>query len=210
MSEKYYSSIREGFRKWAPFYDAFTVTIGSARRAVVAAVAPGRGEKVLDICTGTGAVALELAKAGASVTGIDLSDDMLRHARRKREVRAKAQDVQFLRMDATELAFSPGEFDAVTISFGLHEMPLEIIRRVLREAHRVAKRRLVVIDYKLPDAGLLAGAYRFVVGLFEGPYCMDFLELDLPEVAGREGFALETRNAALLRTCQLLSFRIVK
>lgn len=210
MSEKYQSSMLESFRKWAPFYDAFTVTIGSARRAVVAAVAPERGGKVLDICTGTGAVALELARAGASVTGIDLSEDMLRHARRKSAAQARTEDVRFLRMDATELSFPADEFDAVTISFALHEMPPEVIARVLREAHRVARRRLVVIDYRLPDAGLLAGTYRFVVGLYEGPFCMDFLELDVPEVAGKEGFALETRNTALLRTCQILSFHIVK
>jgi len=206
MSEKYYSSIRENFKKWAPFYDAFCVPFHGARTAVVAAVAPQRGEKVLDICTGTGAVALELAKAGATVTGIDLSEEMLQEARRKRG----AQAIRFLKMNATDLMFRPDEFDAATISFALHEMPEDIIERVLQETHRVTKHRLVVIDYVSPESSALASIYEFIIGLYEGPFFADFLKLDLQPLASKEGLELEDGGRALFGTCQILTFRSVK
>ncbi|RJP73530.1 MAG: methyltransferase domain-containing protein [Candidatus Abyssobacteria bacterium SURF_17] len=203
MSQKYYSTVLDNFRKWAPFYDAFSAPFHGARRAIVEAVAPRNDEKILDICTGTGAVALALAKAGASVTGIDLSDAMLGRARRKRG----SESVRLLRMNAVELLFRPDEFETATISFGLHEMPVEIIRRVLRETHRVATHRLIVIDYRLPRPKLLAALYRLIVGSYEGPFCMAFLKLDLAALAREEGFNLERQQTALWGLCHVLTFR---
>ncbi len=206
MNDRYYSTVLENFKKWAPVYDAFSLPFKSGRRAVVRALHPIEGLKVLDVCTGTGAVAHELAKGGASVTGIDLSEDMLKQARRKRG----ADAIRFLRMDATEMIFESNAFDAATISWGLHEMPLEIIRRVLREIHRVTKRQLIVFDYRQPSPRVLASIYRLMLGLYEGPFCMDFLDVNLPQIAGEEGFELEHGGGAVLGSCMLLSFHIVK
>ena len=206
MSEKYYTTVLENFKRWAPIYDAFSLPFKSARKAVTAKVNLQEEKKVLDVCTGTGAIAIELARAGASVTGIDLSEDMLRQARRKRG----ADALRFLRMDATDMMFGANEFDAATISWGLHEMPLEIIRRVLREIHRVTKRQLVVFDYRQPESKMLASIYRSIMGLYEGPYCIEFLNLDLSELTRAEGFELDMRKSILLGTCTLLNFRIVK
>jgi ubiquinone/menaquinone biosynthesis C-methylase UbiE len=206
MSETYYSTIRENFKKWAPIYDAFTVPFKSARQAVVKALEPVQGMTVLDVCTGTGAVALELAKAGATVTAIDLSKDMLKQAQQK----PGAEAIRFLRMDATDLMFQPDTFDAATVSWGLHEMPLDIMRRVLGEVHRVARQRLIVFDYRQPSARMLAVAYRFVLGLYEGPYCMSFLDMDLPQIMQEEGFSLEYQRRTALGTGFIYSFRIVK
>ncbi|GAB4342539.1 MAG: hypothetical protein Kow0099_20210 [Candidatus Abyssubacteria bacterium] len=202
MADTYYSTILEGFKKWAPFYDLFLLPFGGARRAIVRAVSPGPGEKVLDVCTGTGAVALALSRAGSQVTAIDLSEHMLQRARAKRG----SENVRFLKMDAGDMMFPANEFDVVTISFGLHEMPLPVMQRVLREARRVVKRRLVVIDYRLPQLRLIARLYRFFVGFYEGPYCMDFLEMDLAHIVEQEGFRLERKGTALLGTCQVLTF----
>jgi len=206
MSDRYYSTILENFKKWAPVYDASVLPFKSARGAVVRTLHSTEGLKILDVCTGTGAVAHELARAGASVTGIDLSEDMLRQARRKRG----ADTIRFLRMDATQMMFESDAFDAATVSWGLHEMPLEIIRRVLREIHRVAKRQLIVFDYRQPSSRVLAGIYRSILGLYEGPFCMDFLDIDLSQIAEEEGFKLEHQGKALLGSCMLLRFHIVK
>ncbi|MBI5119247.1 methyltransferase domain-containing protein [Candidatus Poribacteria bacterium] len=206
MNEDYYSLVIDAFKKWAPYYDAFALPFYRARRAIVAAVTPRRGEKVLDVCTGTGAVALALARAGASVTGIDISEHMLERARCKRN----AGTVRFLRMDATELMFPANEFDTATISFALHDMPSEIMRRTLAETHRVARSRLVVIDYGLPRRALLARICRFLITLYEGPYYVEFLKLDVAEIARREGWEIEKRDAALLGICQVLTFRMTE
>jgi len=205
MGDRYYTAIHKNFKKWAPIYDAFSLPFKSSRRAVVAALQPAEGLKVLDVCTGTGAVAIEIVRAGASVTGIDLSEDMLRQAQRKH-----GESVRFLRMDATRLSFGPHEFDTATVSWGLHEMPLEIVRRVLQEIHRVTKRRLVVFDYHQPSSGILRALYRFIVGMYEGPFCMDFLNLDLPKIAREAGFELETERPVLAGACRLYRFRVIK
>lgn len=206
MGERYYEVIAKNFRRWAPVYDAFSLPFKSSRAAVVSALQPVNGLKALDVCTGTGEVALALARAGASVTGIDLSEDMLRQAQRKRG----ANGIRFMRMDATQLQFEDNEFDIASISWGLHEMPLEVMRRVLEEIRRVTRKRLVVFDYRQPRNEIMRGAYRFVVGLYEGPYCMAFLETDLAGVARESGFECESEKPVLGGMCKLLRFRVVK
>lgn len=85
---------------------------------------PVAGAKILDVCTGTGAVALQAAEQFASchITGIDLSPGMLQQAKHKAEQK-KLANVDFVEMDLDHLAFPPAHFDAVTCSFGLFFLP---------------------------------------------------------------------------------------
>ena len=83
-----------------------------------------------------------------AVIGIDLSEAMLRVARRKNGL----PNVTFQRADATALPFEDANFDAACVSFALHEMPATIRERVVREMARVTKvgGTVVVVDYALP------------------------------------------------------------
>ena len=72
----------------------------------------GPGSSALDVATGTGDLAIELARRGASVTGLDFSERMLELAR------AKDPRIEWVQGNALELAFGDGEFDAVTVGFG--------------------------------------------------------------------------------------------
>ena len=82
------------------------------------------GARIIDVCTGTGAVALRLAEKfpACEVTGIDLSVGMLNQARQK-AAQHKLDNVEFMEMDLDKLVFSPAHFDVATCSFGLFFLP---------------------------------------------------------------------------------------
>ena len=77
-------------------------------------------EHVLDVATGTGHAALEIAARlpRGRVTGVDFSAGMLAQARRKAAARG-AQNVEFAEMDMQDLRFSDGRFDAALCAFGI-------------------------------------------------------------------------------------------
>lgn len=96
------------------------------------------GEKVLDLCTGTGKLALLLSeKVGTegSVFGVDFSPEMLDEARKKRG--PSSSNISFALSDAKKLGFPGDAFDAVTVSFGMRNIP--DTAGALQEAFRVLK-----------------------------------------------------------------------
>ncbi len=101
-----------------------------------------KGQRVLDVCCGTGNLTAMLVAAGCQVVGIDSSPTMLSHAR------AKHIAAEFIQMNAAELPFQQG-FDAAVISLALHEMP-EPARVKVWESMRRAVRpggRLIALDF---------------------------------------------------------------
>lgn len=95
------------------------------------AVAAGPDTSVLDLCTGHGVVAAQLAAKGARVTGLDFSESMLKLAR------SSVDGVAFVQGDAMQMAFPDRHFDAVTIGFGVPHFP--DTGRGLAETARVLK-----------------------------------------------------------------------
>ncbi|HEU5423311.1 MAG TPA: bifunctional demethylmenaquinone methyltransferase/2-methoxy-6-polyprenyl-1,4-benzoquinol methylase UbiE [Nitrolancea sp.] len=111
------------------------------RRAARAAIGAGAA-RVLDVATGTGDLALELAGQGvALVVGADFSGGMLASAAAKR-AESGTQAVRLVQADAMRLPFASGSFDAVTIGFGLRNLPdyggaVAELARVLRPGGRL-------------------------------------------------------------------------
>jgi len=128
------------------------------------------GRSLLDLCTGTGEIALRAGRRGARVTAVDLTPSMFLRAERK----ARGLAVRFAGMDARRLAFPDASFDAVLLSFALHDMPRKVRTEVLREAARVAREKLVVLDYDVPRREPWRRAVLAGLGLFETPYLADF------------------------------------
>jgi demethylmenaquinone methyltransferase/2-methoxy-6-polyprenyl-1,4-benzoquinol methylase len=114
------------------------------RRAVVHAVAPQRGERVLDLAAGTGTSSEPFVSAGATVVPCDFSLGMLGVGKRARP------GLAFTAGDATRLPFADASFDAVTISFGLRNVVDP--DTALREMARVTRSggRLVVCEFSHP------------------------------------------------------------
>ena len=118
-------------------------------KAVADVAAPARGEWTLDVCTGTGGAALELANRGARVVGLDLATGMLRRARSKRSDAGPVAPY-FVRMDARRLAFADRSFPLVTCSMALHEMAEGERMGALAEMSRVSSDRVVIAEYRVP------------------------------------------------------------
>lgn len=112
----------------------------------------GPGDSALDVCCGTGDLALELAKLvapGGHVVGCDFSEPMLDLAREKAAER-NAAGVRFEWADALELPYDGERFDAVTVGFGVRN--LADLDRGLREMARVLKPggRAVILEITQP------------------------------------------------------------
>lgn len=99
------------------------------------AVGAGEGIELLDVATGSGNVALAAARAGAAVTGLDLTPDLLEVAR-KRAADAGLR-IRFVEGDAEELPFEDASFDRVTSCFGVIFAPRH--ERAVGELIRVAR-----------------------------------------------------------------------
>jgi len=108
------------------------------RKKLVSLLELNGGEKVLDVCTGTGKLAFLLSrKVGkrGSVFGIDFSGEMLDEAMKKLD--SRSSNINFSLSDAKSLGFSENSFDAVTVSFGMRNIP--DTSAALHEAYRVLK-----------------------------------------------------------------------
>jgi SAM-dependent methyltransferase len=88
---------------------------------LASALALQQGEKVLDVATGTGAVAVLAAEAGATVTGLDLAPDLIERARAKADIRGL--DITFDVGDAEALPYEDGSFDVVCSAIGTQFAP---------------------------------------------------------------------------------------
>jgi ubiquinone/menaquinone biosynthesis C-methylase UbiE len=196
------------FARWARIYDTFAalLRIEGVRRKTVEMSGVQPADRALDVCTGTGEVALAFADQCDDVTGVDLSPDMLAVARRKdREGR-----VRFLQMDATKLDFADGEFDVSSISFGLHDMPSGVREQVLQEMARVTKRRIVIVDYNPPRNPTLRALYIALVSLYESKYFPEFARSDFDGLLARSGLQVEKTQSVYLgfvRLCLALPNR---
>lgn len=128
------------------------------KRRLVNLAAPAPGGRALDVCCGTGDIAQALAARGARVTGLDFSPAMLDVAR-GRTRRTDHPAPEFVEGDAQNLPFADGEFDLVTVGYGLRN--LADWRRGLNEMWRVTRPggSLWVLDFGKPENALWRRLY---------------------------------------------------
>lgn len=156
------AAVRTMFDRIAGRYDLLnTVLSGGAdarwRRRAAAATGLRAGGRALDVACGSGRLSLELmrlAGPAGEVVGLDFSAAMLGVAR------GAAPGPRYVQGDALRLPFADGEFDAVTIAFGLRNLAdpglgLAEMRRVLRPGGRA-----VVLEFVKPHPGVAGRAYR--------------------------------------------------
>jgi ubiquinone/menaquinone biosynthesis C-methylase UbiE len=109
------------------------------------------GDKVIDICCGTGAQVLEYGRRGIEAAGIDLDPNMIKTAA-KSKTSSRLQNISFQLADAAALPFTDGYFDYASITLALHDKEQPLQQKIVAEMKRVVKRggSLVLIDYNVP------------------------------------------------------------
>ena len=129
-------AVRRAYKRWAPIYDTTFGKIADAGRQQAVDLVNGLGGRVLEVGVGTG-ISLPNYDAGVSVTGIDLSTDMLEKARKRIE-KARLKNIDdVLEMDAADLDFEDGAFDVVVAMYVLTVVPDP--RAVMAELNRVCR-----------------------------------------------------------------------
>lgn len=164
--------VRDMFDSIAPAYDFMNrmMTFGIDRlwrRKAVRMLASRPHADILDVATGTGDLALLLARSlrPATVTGIDLSEGMLEVARRKASAdtgaAASGTEMTFLAADCLHLPMPDGTYDTVTAAYGVRNF--EHLLRGYREMYRVLRPggTLCVIELSTPTSPLVKPLYRF-------------------------------------------------
>jgi demethylmenaquinone methyltransferase / 2-methoxy-6-polyprenyl-1,4-benzoquinol methylase len=162
----------ELFRGLPGRYDALSAALSfwqdpRWRRALVDALAPADGERILDVATGTGMVAAELlGRARCTVVGVDQSAEMLAGARR-RFGGAMAERVELVEGRAESLPFGEGSFDALSFTYLLRYVDdpaatMAELARVVRPGGRVAS-----LEFGVPPWAPARAAWRLytAVGL---------------------------------------------
>ena len=112
-------------------------------------------DAVLDVCTGTGMVATRITEStGCSVVGVDLSERMIREARRKLQTRSESSSVRLLTGRAEDLPFADNSFDAVVFTFLLRYV--EEPRATLTELSRALRPggQMASLDFYVPHSAL--------------------------------------------------------
>jgi demethylmenaquinone methyltransferase/2-methoxy-6-polyprenyl-1,4-benzoquinol methylase len=132
--------VRAMFDRITPVYDSMnrvmTLGMDGRWRRLTAEAAVRPGDRVLDACCGTGDLAVADERAGGDVTGLDFSPRMLERAR------AKSSSIEWIEGDVLSLPFEDASFDAVTVGFGIRNVPdleagLTELARVLKPGGRL-------------------------------------------------------------------------
>ena len=153
--------VRSLFATIADRYDFITVFLSFGRdkswkRRLIREATLAAGERVVDLACGTGDIALEAARSGGRVIGLDVTKRMIELARAKASDRRRNGDgasLQFIVADMMALPLETSSVDVVTTGYGLRNVPelapaLDEIARVLKPGGR-----LLSLDFNRPTSG---------------------------------------------------------
>lgn len=190
---------RDLFAPLGPTYDRWSrlLSLGQDprwRRFLVSRIAVGPDDSVLDVATGTAAVAIELVRrTGCSVVGVDQSPEMLASGRERVEAAGLAGRIRLLEGSAEQLPLPDGSFDGLTFTYLLRYVAdpaatLAELARVVRQGGTIAALEFglpsgvwrppweLYVRIGLPVAGRLIAPGWHEVGAFLGPSIREFHE----------------------------------
>jgi demethylmenaquinone methyltransferase / 2-methoxy-6-polyprenyl-1,4-benzoquinol methylase len=131
------------------------------RKKVLRLVQEQNPDTVLDIATGTGDLAILMAKTNASkITGLDISSGMLEIGKQKVKDRALENRIAMVLGDSENMPFPDNHFDAITVSFGIRNF--ETLEKGLAEILRVLKPNgiFVILETSVPEKTPFKQGYR--------------------------------------------------
>lgn len=162
------SPIAAMFDRISPKYDALnhllSLNIDKVwRRKAAKTATKKQPNAILDLATGTGDLAIALAKRNpqAHIIGMDISEKMLDIGKAKVAQQMMESQIELSLGDAAALPFENGSFDAVTVAFGVRNF--ENLDKSLSEIHRVLKQDglIVILEFSMPERFPVKQLYRF-------------------------------------------------
>lgn len=186
------------------------------RRKAVRLLKYKEGSRVLDVATGTGDVALEIAKrtpASVKITAADFCNEMVELGRLKVAASPFAARIDFLVAPCEDLPFPDNSFDSITIAFGIRNV---VDRKLgLAEMWRVLKPagRMIILEFSTPRSALFRQIYYFyfkrvlpvIGGLFSKYNAYQYLPDSVLEFPTQEEFSTMVADAGFrnIHTCPL-------
>ena len=159
--------VEEMFDSIAPTYDKLNHILSLNidriwRRRVMRIVRRSKAVKIMDVATGTGDLAIAMAKRvdRTQILGVDLSEEMLAEARQKVQKQGLEERIMLEKGDAENLTMvADGSIDAVTVAFGVRNF--ENMERGLREMWRTLRDggKLVVLEFSIPKNRFIRWIY---------------------------------------------------
>ena len=153
------SEIRSIFNRIAPVYDRLNDRLSFGQHRIwkemtVKWSAAKTGDKVLDLCCGSGDLAFRLARrvgASGKVQAVDFSSELLEVAHLRSQTCYPTPSITWVEADVLELPFDDNLFDAATMGYGLRNVT--DIPRCLQELHRVLKTgaTCAILDFHRPE-----------------------------------------------------------
>ncbi|MDO5510586.1 MAG: bifunctional demethylmenaquinone methyltransferase/2-methoxy-6-polyprenyl-1,4-benzoquinol methylase UbiE [Weeksellaceae bacterium] len=123
------------------------------RKKIVKRIQALGAERILDVATGTGDLAIAIAQGNpnASITGFDLSAGMLAKGVEKVKAKGLENQVEMIQGDAENMPFESDSFDVVTVAFGVRNF--ENLEKGLLELQRVLKPggKLMILEFSYPE-----------------------------------------------------------
>ncbi|MGN6604773.1 MAG: bifunctional demethylmenaquinone methyltransferase/2-methoxy-6-polyprenyl-1,4-benzoquinol methylase UbiE [Ginsengibacter sp.] len=133
------------------------------RKKAIKLLLPSNPKNILDVATGTGDFALTCYKIlkPEKITGIDISEGMLKLGRKKIEEAGLNEKIELLNGDSEAILFDDNTFDAVTVAFGVRNF--ESLEKGLSEIRRVLKPggKLIVLEFTKPSTPVIRQLYNF-------------------------------------------------
>ena len=159
--------VEQMFDNISPKYDLLNRILSGGidiqwRKDVIKMVKAAKPETILDIATGTGDLAIMMAKnTSAQITGLDLSAGMLEVGRKKVEAEGLNNRVTMIQGDSENLPFEDNTFDCITVSFGVRNF--ENLEKGLSEIRRILKPggTFVILEFSYPTSFPMKQLYTF-------------------------------------------------
>ena len=132
------------------------------RKKVVNMVKASNPDTILDIATGTGDLAINLAETNATkIIGLDISSGMLDIGKEKIKKKNLVSKIDMVLGDSENMPFEDNSFDAVTVAFGVRNF--ETLENGLKEIYRVLKPNgtFVILETSMPDKTPYKQGYNF-------------------------------------------------
>jgi len=201
VKQDYQWHILHHYNRHAYLYDRMEFIRRETRRKAMSLSGWRSGERILDLCTGTGELALVFASQGAKVVGTDIARGMLKRAVNKSLGTASA----WVEMDATNLAIADHSFEISMISLALHHMPVPVQVRVLMELRRVTRRRIVIIEPGVPVDRRWSPLWSLVASIIdESEYMHEWVYQDFIHTCRMAGLNVEAVHGTRLGLHRIL------